>query len=219
MIEFEGGETAEEEISNRGISENKLLTGWPEIKIKFWQRKLNPGQKSLLRTVLSVALIGFSEYEKQNSQDSFDFEKPLTINDLRQIKSKVEQIFYPGKNPVILARGKEVWSYQKWRQGYANWFPARNRQAAINIYQKLVQIKGDNFDPMAVYVGKADQETIKYYETPKKAKVLNEEKELPVYRRIADLEFWTAWVELPKTQQKIILVSRSNRTPVDERLT
>lgn len=215
FIEFEGGGTAEEEENSRGISEIKILNGWPELKIKFWQKKLEKGQKSPLRTVLSVALIGFCEYKRQ---DGFKFETPLTIADLKHFKNKIEQVFYPGKVPVVLSRGKEIWSYQKWRQGYANWFPARNRQAAINIYQKLVQIKEDTFDPLALYVGKADQESAKYSETPKKEKVLNEDKELPVYRRNVELEFWQAWANLPKTGQKIMLVSRSDRTPVDERL-
>lgn len=197
--------------NTRGMSERRLLSGWPEIKIKFYQQKLKTGQKSHLDTILSINLIGWSE----NQNDA----KSISISDLRQFKTKIETLFYPNKQPLILERGKEIWSYQKWREGYANWFPAKNRQAALNIYQKLVQVKNDNFDPLAVFQGKADQESIKYTETPQKIMVLNEEKELPVYRRTVDLEFWQAWIELPKTRQKIILVSRSKRTPVDDRLT
>lgn len=199
--------------NTRGFSQIKAMRGWPEIKIKFYQKeKLKSGQKRPLDTLLSIALIGWSEIDEPNN-------KKLSISDLKQFKSKIETLFYPNKQPFILERGKEVWSYQKWREGYANWFPARNRQAALNVYQKLVQVKNDNFDPLAVFQGKADQETVKYTETPKTVNVLNEEKELPIYRRTVNLEFWQAWIELPKTRQKIILVSRSNQTPVDKRLT
>jgi hypothetical protein len=199
--------------NTRGFSHIKAMRGWPEIKIKFYQKeKLKTGQKRPLDTLLSIALIGWSEIDKPNS-------KKLSISDLKQFKSKIETLFYVNKQPFILERGKEVWSYQKWEEGYANWFPAKNRQAALNVYQKLVQVKNDNFDPLAVFQGKADQEKVKYTETPQKVTVLNEEKELPIYRRTVNLEFWQAWIELPKTRQKIILVSRSNQTPVDERLT
>lgn len=205
---FGGGEDG----GTRGVSERKLLSGWPEIHVKFYQRKLQTGQKSHLDTILSFALIGYSE--NQNEPNS----KSLSIADLKQFKSKIENLFYPNKQPFILERGKEIWSYQKWREGYACWFPARNRQAALNVYQKLVQIKNDPFDPLAVFHGKADQEELKYPDIPKKITVLNEEKELPVFRRIVDLEFWQAWMTFPKTRQKIMLVSRSSRSPVDDRL-
>lgn len=205
---FGGGE----EGDSKGFSEAKLLSGWPEIHVKFYQRKLKPGQKRPLETVLSVALIGYSEV--QNEPNS----KNLSIADLRKFKLQIENLFYPNKQPFILERGKETWSYQKWREGYSNWFPARNRQSAINVYQKLVQIKNDPFDPLAVFQGKADQESVKYTETPQKIMVLNEEKELPVYRRTVDLEFWQAWMRFPKSRQKIMLVSRSKRSPVDDRL-
>lgn len=203
-----------EDNNTRGFSEIKVMRGWPEIKVKFYQKeKLKPGQKRPLETILSIVLIGWSENKDEPNT------KNLSISDLKQFKTKIEALFYPNnKDPFKLERGKEVWSYQKWREGYANWFPAKNRQAALTVYQKLVQIKDDKFDSLAVFCGKADKEEIKYTETPKKITVLNEEKELPVYRRTVDLEFWQAWIELPKTRQKIMLVSRSSRTPVDERL-
>lgn len=205
------GEIAEsDDIGGKGISESRLLSGWPEIKIKFYQVNPVEGSKVRYDSEFGITLIGYGEAVEDNEL------KTLDIADLKRFKTKIEEIFYPGGIAHTIQRGLEVWTYQDWKKGYACWCKFRNQETAISLYQKLVQIKGDTFDPDIVKIGEPFNK--EQYRTTKKITVLGKEESKRNLRPIVDLEFWQAWVWLPKSCQKIMLVSRSRRNPADPRL-
>lgn len=199
-----------DETGDRQISESKLLSGFPSIHIKFWQVNPVPGKRTRYDSIPSITLVGWGESVEDNLPTT------LSITDLKQFKRKIEELFYPGGFPHILKRGRETYSYQDWKKGYATYTHFRNEAEALSFYQKLVQVKGDVFDPKRVGIGRKLDES--QFTNPSPATVLNETKSTRNYRPIVDLEFWQAWVWLPRTEQKIILCSRSKQTPVDPRL-
>ncbi|NET40575.1 hypothetical protein [Okeania sp. SIO2B3] len=205
--QYEAGRMEAEAASGGGTFSKKVLSGWPLIGLIFRQREsLQSDQKTALETELTINLTGYSEFSNNYNDEV------LTISKLKQFANKIEELFLV---PEVfkLERGREIYSYNDWRFGYANWCAFASKSAAYNLYQRLVQIKGDIFNEARISIGAKA-----IYESSKEVKILDETVKLPQRYRKVTLEFWRAYAYLPFSKKKINLVSRSKWSPVDERL-
>lgn len=199
-----------DDIGTSGISESKLLSGFPEIKIKFWQTEKNENKNYRHDTVLSITLIGYGETLEENAP------KTLDTNDLKMFREKIINLYYPNNNPFILQRGKETYSYQDWKKGYATFTHFKNQQNAIDVYQRLVQIKGDIFDNTKIGIGTKMNNSQFNDDVNITVPALNNKQVRKRNNRpVIDLQFWQAWVWLPKASKKIMLVNRGRGLPCD----
>ena len=205
-----GGDVGSDNIGGKGISESRLLSGWPEIKIKFYQTKPIEGSKVRYDSEFGITLIGYGEAIEDNESRTLD------LADLKRFKAKIEELFYPGGTAHVLERGLEIWTYQDWKKGYACWGKFRNETTALNLYQKIVQVKGDIFNPDTISQSEAYRK--EKFNDSTEITVLSKKENKRNLRPIVELEFWQAWIWLPKSCQKIMLFSRSRRSPVDPRL-
>ncbi len=192
----------------KGISERKYLSGHPKISLIFRQiSELKPGQKTGMESELSLTL---TEYSERN--DGYGF-KVLSNQDLKRFAEKIKSLFV---EPELfkLERGREGYSYQDWKRGYGTWSNFLNKENAFAFYQKYVQIKGDVFDPTKIGTNLNEYKD----DGGNKIQVLGEDFDTPKRYQKATLALWVAFCYLPETNQKIVLVSRSNRQLVDPRV-
>ncbi|SKB11183.1 hypothetical protein PL11201_110001 [Planktothrix sp. PCC 11201] len=196
-----------DEIGKTSISESQLLSGFPEIKLRFWQTTKNENKNYRHDTELSITLIGYGECLEDNQP------KLLDINDLKKFREKIMTLFFPNNIPFILKRGKETYTYQDWKKGYANYTHFLNEQNAIETYKLLVQIKGDAFDENKVGIGLKLND--KQFNDDETITVMNKQVKKRNYRPVVDLQFWQAWVWLPKSSKKIMLFNRGRGLPCD----
>lgn len=195
------------------FTELKQLSSCPVIYLLFREENTPDGENPL-EAKTTLALIDCVENSKFKARPS---DKVLGVPELKQYKKLIEQNFLPSlDNPYVLQKGHETYTYANWRQGYHTWLPFLNRSSAIEFYTKMCNIKGDTFDDINLYEGRV---------SPKKTDkpdeyiyTFGEQVKLPKYRRKGDCKFWKAYLWLPNTRQKITLVSRSRRDPVDHRL-
>ncbi|NEO54482.1 MAG: hypothetical protein F6K54_16180 [Okeania sp. SIO3B5] len=195
-------------VSSRGISERKYLSGHPKIKLLFRQvSELQNDQAAGLKSEISLTLNEYSEYD-----DGYGF-KTLSIQDLRQFAQKIKNLFV---EPELfkIERGKEGYSYQDWKRGYGTWSNFLNKESAVSFFKRYVQIKGDQFRPEKIgenpNTDKADDK--------EEVEILGEQTALPQRFRKVSLALWVAYCDMPVSGQKIVLVTRSQRQPVDSRI-
>lgn len=213
MQRFGGGE---ESPPKQIPYELKQLASSPYIAIEFREEKVPEGKRTRLNTVLTIALTEWVE----NSKFKVSYaNRVLGVPEFKKFANQIKAAYFPNpQSPYILNRGNEVWSYSDWPLGYHNWFPARNQASALDAYQKLVTIKGDTFNDASMRRSTSANPAKAYPVNAEPIFVAGQPSYLPERFRNGECKFWKAWIYLPKTRQKIILVSRSKRSPVDNRL-
>jgi len=210
-LEKVGGES--DRPDKKVFTELKQLSSSPCIYLVF--REKNPPDGETRKEVKIVLnLIDCVENSKFKTRSS---DKVLGVPELKEYKKIIESNFLPKpESPYIFKCGRDTFTYANWRLGYHSWSYFINRSSAIDFWTKACLIKGDNFNEEFLYEGKVSAQ--KYNKPEEKIYVMGEEKTLPKYRRLADCEFWKAYLWLPYTRHKITLVSRSVKDPVDNRL-
>ncbi|MEB3281120.1 MAG: hypothetical protein VKK42_19565 [Lyngbya sp.] len=189
--------------------------GHPEIFIKFYQRSnIEPGKQPLK----SVFQICMNEHVEKPSLKVLPQEKILDTAELKNWKNNITAQFFPTNVPYILKRGRESYAYNLYKAGFKAWSYFRTQADARALFEKLSFIRGLPFNEYFFTEGSKPVNETPYLNPSAGEMVLGEPFEKARYRPIADLEFWKAWVYLPNTRQKITLVSRSNKDPVDSRV-
>ena len=206
----------EENSQDRKIfPELKLISSSPYLVIEFREEEIPEGKRTKLRSEPTISLINFCEHE---SLKKFPHQEVITVADLKRFKSLVEATFYPNNMPYTVKRGNEIYSYSCWHQGLHTWIPFLNEISALEFYKLLVPISGFTFDDRWMSEGKATNPAKRYEVPADPITVAGEITYLPERFRKGDCLFWKAWIHLPQSRQKIILASRSVRSPVDYRL-
>ena len=201
----------ETETFASGISEAKYLKTWPTLYFEF-REKYTPEGENKLRTKLKISLVNYVEDEFFKR---FAHEKVLSRPFVKELGTKIETLFFSDEKPYKLKRGKEIWTYQDWKSGYALWCPLLNKSTALDIYSKICEVKGDKLNPD--FLNKSEAENPNKFKPQKyKHKLLDTEKETPHQRRQGELDFYKSYLFLPKSKEKITLVSRSSRDPVSQ---
>ncbi|MEM1170606.1 MAG: hypothetical protein AAGJ08_16370 [Cyanobacteria bacterium P01_H01_bin.35] len=140
---------------------------------------------------------------------SDDPESPLpkiTKADLNQLAKKIKASFFDDGG-YVWKKGKEMYPYCVWKQGYQLQLLCRNKSTALDIVNKVLAIQGHTYN--SKYFGSnLPEEPEKNYPTiPKEITVLGEQVREPRYRPIADVKFQYATIYLHKWPQLISLVS------------
>lgn len=211
-LENVGGSDENDKPDKKVFTELKQMSSSPCIYLVFREEGIEEGTAATAK--ITIALIDCVENSKFKARPS---DKVLGVPELKQYKKLIEQNFLPTlDNPYVLRKGTETYTYANWRQGYHTWLPFLNRASAVEFYTKMTAIKGDTFNEEFLYEGKANPKKINKPE--EKIYTMGEQVTLPKYRKKADCKFWKAYLWLPMTRQKIMLVSRSRRDSVDYRL-
>lgn len=217
IIQFEHrGTSGEGEGEAFRISNDSYRrVGHPEIFIKFYQRSnIEPGKQPLS----SVFQVCMNEHVENISLKVLPQEKILDIAELKNWKNNITAQFFPSNIPYVLKRGRESYSYHLYKAGFKVWSYFRTQTDARALFEKLCFIRGLMFNEYFFTEGSKPVNETPYLNPPTGETILNEPFERARYRPIADLEFWKAWVYLPMSRQKITLVSRSNKDPVDSKV-
>lgn len=186
----------------------RKTTGNPSIHFYFY--KQDPSTRREYKAEYRYSLTNIVEFQEL----AVNGESILNKNDIRQIATRIEQQFLPSPNsPYEIKKGREIFTYQHWNKGYYMWFPAKNSQSASELFTKILATRPDTFDDQRMRKSEAVNPSKVYPTTPPKVNVLNRDVELADKHPIVDVPFRYAWVELPVTGQRHILVSRSTRHP------
>lgn len=138
-----------------------------------------------------------------------DPESPLpkiTKTDLNNLAIKIKSLFWDNGG-YIWKKGKEMYPYTMWKQGYQLQILARNKPVALNIVNKVLAIQGHTYNSK-YFKSNLPEEPEKNYPTiPKEINVLGTQIREPRYRPIADVKFQYSTIFLGKWPQLITLVS------------
>jgi hypothetical protein len=209
-----GGEAAGSGAKPRLTSDISQLSRHPYISLYFREKPDSGRVGTQLETEISFRLMDKQEYEGLIPNASL-----ISIADIKRYASAVARIFNatPDK-PYQINRGRGSYTYNNWPQGYKLWLLGNSAQEAERVFKDVLKIQGHAFDEIYMGVGASRNPAKKYPIARPKAKVLNEEKNLPNERQTGIVTFRWAKLVLPMTKETLILVSRENRMRVDERL-
>lgn len=148
--------------------------------------------------------IGFRIMDKTDSPES-----PLpkiTKADLSNLATKIKSSFWDNGG-YVWKKGKEMYPYTMWAQGYQLQLLCRNKSVAQEIINKVLAVQGHTYNSK-YFTNNLPEEPEKNYPTiPKEIIVLGEKTKEPRYRPIADVKFQYATIFLQNWPQLIVLVS------------
>ncbi len=116
-------------------------------------------------------------------------------------------------NGYVWRKGKEMWSYSNWEQGYQLQLLCRSEADAVALVQKVISIQNDTYQPEFMNVNKNQAESIAYPTNPGTDIILGESRKLARRRPIADVRFQYALMKIDKLPNPITLVDRSGTWP------
>ncbi|NEO55907.1 MAG: hypothetical protein F6K54_24275 [Okeania sp. SIO3B5] len=148
--------------------------------------------------------IGFRIMDKSDSRES-----PLpkiTKADLSELATKIKSSFW-NNGGYVWKKGKNMYPYTMWAQGYQLQLLCRNKIVAKEIVNKVLAIQGHAYNSKYFTNNLPEEPEKNYPIIPKKINVLGEEVKEPRYRPIADVKFQYATIFLQNWPQIITLVS------------
>jgi len=173
----------------------------PRVLLSFVEdiENIEPGRSP------TTGEIGWRIMDKTDNPDS-----PLpkiSKKDLRELATKIKSSFW-ANNGYVWSKGKNMYSYTMWLQGYQFQLLCRNKSGAKEIIEKVLAIQGHKYNSKYFRNNLAEEPEKNYPEKPQKIVVLEEEIEAPRYRRVTNVRFEYATIWLSKWPQLITLVNK-----------
>ncbi|MGD1712305.1 hypothetical protein, partial [Dapis sp. BLCC M172] len=153
--------------------------------------------------------IGFRIMDKTDNPES-----PLpkiTKADLNQLAKKIKTLFFDGGG-YVWKKGKEMYVYHHWEQGYQLQLLCRGKAVALEIINKILAIQNNTYIATRFKSNLTEDEATAYPTIPRKITVLGEEIDEPRKRPIAEVRFQYASIYLNKWPRPIALVNTKGET-------
>ncbi len=112
-------------------------------------------------------------------------------------------------NGYVWRKGKELWTYTSWEQGYQLQLLCRTESDAVQLTQKVLSIQNDTYQPEFMNVKLNQAESVAFPTVPGSDVILGESRRLARRRPIADVRFQYALMKIAKLPNPICLVDRS----------
>lgn len=181
-------------------------TGHPSVHFYFYSQDRSTNR--VYRGEYRYSLSNIVEFQEL----AVNGESIISKSDIRQLADRIEQQFLPNINsPYAIKKGREIFTYHQWNRGYYMWTPARNKESAVELFTKILATRPDTFDDRWMRKSEAVNVSKTYPATKPKVNVLNRDVELEEKHPLVEVPFRYAWIELPVTGMRHILVSRSTR--------
>lgn len=113
----------------------------------------------------------------------------------------------------VWRKGREMWTYQDWSNGYALKVLSRDETAARTLIGKVLDIQNDTIDDAILKRNKTQNEAAAYPIIPPTDFVFGESRKMPRDRPLADVRFQTAVCHLHGMPHPVTLVDRSGAYP------
>lgn len=126
------------------------------------------------------------------------------------LANKIKQVF-GSNNGFVWSKGKTMYPYCDWDNGYQFQLLCRNKVEAKRIITSVLSLQGHTPDWINFSENENDQKATKYPETPGTQLVMGESLPIPLSRPNVDVRFQYAYVKLSGVLKPVNLYDRTHK--------